>query len=185
MILIILSVNIKCFKLIIKSFEFWFKMFYFVQYCVAQWIYYYILIDSHEWDFYTIDSKSNVQTYNLEIFTFTLSTIRTLLGGLIFISLDALQIKLWIKTFFGIAAAGLLTFNAIRYTFFADLYGVDNSIIHVKALNLSISLTSIMGNALQILSIFVWKQVILSILRKNRCILVKYSPYIGGKLTMN
>ena len=34
------------------------------------------------------------------------------------------------------------------------------------------------GTAMQVLSIFIWKQVFLSVLKRNRCILIKYSPFI-------
>ena len=44
--------------------------------------------------------------------------------------------------------------------------------------NLSFSLKSVEVNSQQILCIFSWEQTVFTWYRKNRCVLIKYSPYI-------
>ena len=175
-IFILLSANRKCFRLTLESFDFWLKLFYFLQFEVAQIVYYYTIIDSSEWEDYQIEPGS--VEYKLDVSLYSLRSIQILLLAIGFISLDALQWKLWTKISAGIGIGILFTIDAIQYTFFSDLYGNDNSVIHIQSLDVSISVISVMASAMQILSIFIWKQVILSIIKKNRCILIKYSPYI-------
>ena len=176
LLFVLLSVNKRCFKLVIQSFDFWIKLFYFLQFRIAYMVYYYALTDPEQWVRYQMESGSIA--YKLEIFLDSLRAVAFLLVVLLIISVDALQIKSWQKISGCVAAGVLFSFIAISYTFYTDIWGNDNSIIHIKSLDLSISASSMMASSLQILSIFVWKQVLLSIFKRNRCILIRYSPYI-------
>lgn len=78
----------------------------------------------------------------------------------------------------GTTAAFVFAIHAYRYGFGAEFIDTDDVIIRVKYVNLSISCMSMVGSSHQIISIFLWKQSILSWMKKGRCILIKYSPHI-------
>ena len=63
--------------------------------------------------------------------------------------------------------------GTLSWTFyFAD------ATIDIPLMGRSISVTSAIARTSQVLCIFSWKQVFLSIFRKNKCVLIKYSPLI-------
>ena len=176
LILVLLSVNIECFKMILKSFEFWFKLFYCLQSQVARFVWIFVLLTPEEWPDHPTDSGSNL--YKLQLIFQIVLSIAQLLVILVVISIDALQMKFGLKIFFGCCAAVYSSMFAVNLTFSSRYYENPKSIIHIKALNSSFSVVSVRAGALQILSIFIWKQVFLSIIKRNRCVLIKYSPYL-------
>eukprot|EP00483_Globobulimina_turgida_P010800 UN10821 len=166
LILLFLSVNIKAFKMITKSFDFWFKVVYMIIFVVTRFIYIqYISI--------------HVETSRRNIFWFIYDALYgfvRLFTILLWSSLDALQLPLYIKIYLGLLIAIVYSLNALFITLFAESNG-DDSIIHIGN-SISISLISYIESSIRIVAIFMWKQTILSILKKNRCILIKYSPFI-------
>ena len=100
---------------------------------------------------------------------------------LIFITLDALQIRLWAKIGIGIMISLYLLSQAIRFTFFSTVFGrTDDSIIEYSLFgaDFSISLLSIMGGSMRTLAIFTGGQVVSSVRKKGKCALIKYFPYV-------
>ena len=69
---------------------------------------------------------------------------------------------------------------AIYYTCLSwELFGhQDNSSIELTHLGITVSLFGVMANALQVLSLFVWKQIGVSIVYREHCSLITSSPYL-------
>ena len=53
----------------------------------------------------------------------------------------------------------------------------DFDVVKIPFLDLKISMESILQNSYQILAIFFCKQMILSLIKRQRCISIRYSPY--------
>ena len=177
LILLLLSANRKCLRLCFESFEYWLKCYYFMQYSVAAFVYYYALTDSEEWDEYgSYSVPSGSILYYLEMLSYLLQLLCTSLLVVVFLSIDSLQLNLRVRRLVGVLIGILSTAVAINITFILETN--PSTIIHVKFLDIHFSVRDLMVSGMQILSVLFWKQTILSILKRNKCILIKYSPYI-------
>eukprot|EP01084_Bolivina_argentea_P272846 464635_1 len=166
LILLVLSVNTKAFKMIVKSFDFWIKMLYMLLYTVTRFVYIHYY-------------ATNISEGRRHILWFIYDTIYAsvrIIVILIWSSLDALQLPLYIKIYLGLLISIIYSLNALFISLYAQSNG-DDSIIHLTD-SIAISLISYCESSIRIVAIFLWKQTLMSILKRNRCILIKYSPFI-------
>ena len=185
--LILLSANRKCLSKILWSFEFWLKLYYFFQYYIASFIFWYVLIDPQEWEQYGNGnggvtysvSKGSVFHY-MSILSYLLNIINALIIIVLHLCCDALQVRIWIKSLTGFLFAVGFTLFTIQLTFFSKI-PTSRTIIYIKELDASLDIKELMTSAIQILTILFWKQAIMSIYKKNKSTLLKYSPYIRWK----
>ena len=152
----ILSINRHAFKLLIISFEFWFKIGNIMIGAIASMINEYIL-------------TPNNPKYLILRFCGDIILFSNVVFALIIISMfDGLYINCFSKISLSITTTFWFIVIAIYLQF--KIYDGDNTLIKLYG-NLSISLLSIQINTVQILAIFSCKQAILTILRPNRCIM--------------
>ena len=159
-LLIMLSANKKCLKLIILSFEWWLKLFYSVQWVAASTI--------------RIIHFGGLTSY-LDVFVWIWSILPVISFVVLFSSMDALRFTLWTKRIICILFISFFTLLAILWNFLEN-YSHSNYEIYITE-DISVSTLSLERSSSQILAIFFWKQMILSIIRKDRCVLIKYTPY--------
>ena len=172
LIFIILSVNKTACKMVLKTFEFWLKLWFAVVSAITYFIYFRRLYFGYKNGY----KYSDTYFFYIEI-CFHLIIIELC----IFFSLvDAIQFKFWVRLTGCTVVSVYFTILFIDYNVYNIVtdYDYSKSIIHIDMLNLSVSLISIMGSAYQILCIFFWKQTIMSFRKRDRCVLLKYAPYI-------
>ena len=139
------------------------------------WFIYYFAITDTDWG-YTY-SRVNSTEYILEIFSIILMIIMILFMASTGLLYDAIHFRARIKLTLVIMAAIFLTLSAAYYSFFSSIHGRDDSVIYIKSINVSISLLSMIANGFQIWSIFLWRYVIFSVMKKDKCATVQHSPY--------
>ena len=179
LIFISMSFNKKCFKLITQSFDFWIKIFYVLQLAVAVMVYLYYIPDSDrdiaDWERTSI--KPGSSAYNMRMLFLSLGYPVGILATVLVISIDAIPGKSMMKILVAIGLAIVTGYSSIVYIFY------DRNVeIYLESLNYSISISSILSGSSQVLSVFMWKQAIMSIFRKDRCVLIKYSPYMEWQI---
>ena len=151
-ILILLCMNKTATKMIITSFEFWFKLSYYVRYVIFDQIFYYRFI-----------GKS---IFN--IFDVTSNHIAFLLFMLIYSFIDALCLPIKIRNIVLIIGALVWTLPAISSTYM-DLH-LHNDQRYLKLWNgkFTIDLVYWIATSWRIVSIFVWRQTVLSFMYRNK-----------------
>ena len=160
-ILILLSANKFAFKLVRTSFEFILKTFYAIQLFISH-----ILLD-----FYRDHSIGDTLAWS-----WNLSFI--LLYVIMFCMIDSLQFTIGIKTIFCVIFGLFFAVLCFSWYFSEESQGSDYDYkIGIPSIHLSISILSIAMNSSQILAIFFWKQIVLSFIRRKRCVTIRYSPY--------
>ena len=171
-ILILLDLNKKACKLIIKSFDFLFKMSYAFGFVISWYIYW-----------YNINSlTTGNDNYELWTIQYTNTHFCSILVIALFGFIDASQWKPWSKICIGVILSTITSLYALRLTFITyidDSYN-DNSVISIFPYY-KISILANQTNSVRILSIWLWKQTIMSYYRgykHNKCILLKVSPYL-------
>ena len=167
----LLTANRKSTTLILQSFEFWFKLLYLVQSCIALLVYWFVLTDSTKWKGYQVDGS---YVWNLELFSTCLYSIALIVSYCIVANFDAFRISVLTKTLIAVLFAVVMGFFSVMYTFYWDP-------VAIEVLNYKILVTSLISGSTQVVCIFSWKQAAMSILKKNRCALIKYSPFIKWK----
>eukprot|EP01083_Nonionella_stella_P310874 1106368_1 len=161
-----LSGNIIASKMILCSFEFWFKLFYalFLGIMVSIHSYHYGI--THGWQYPT-----------LQAITCVCALINVCMVIANVSAFDAHHISTFKKLVFASISAALFTFNTIQYSFF--LPDSDDFLVYITPNN-SISVASLISSAARILAIFMWRQTVLIIIRskKQKCVLIKHIPSI-------
>lgn len=169
LVTIILTVNVHAIKLISTTFEFYFKLYYVLQYIVANFIILYVNPNSGgiyhpDKHYYIIYEVFEVMTIFCVVFMIGI--------------LDGLQFRFTVKVTLCVMAAMVFTYQGMdsRIRIYRDP-SQDNKI---NIYNWEISMTSLMIDSMQIMAIFFWKQAILTMKfrKKPRCTLIKYAPYI-------
>ena len=94
-----------------------------------------------------------------------------------FSAIDGFQLSRKLKIFIGFAISVALTGYAFYVTFFMDDEVISTSTIHFNSW-LSLSVASLYSSSARVLCIFLWKQNILLLIKKGKCINIRYSPYI-------
>ena len=142
----VLSVNKKCFFLMIKRFEFFFKLVYGIQFVIGSFFY-----------------------WQLPVGTAVLIGTITFLAIMLLSLSDGLQLKRWMKILFGGSVSTYYTIVAVY--FFLYHYSnqddqnqtgtIDNNDMIIKiGKNISISLVGILSQSSQILALFFWYVII-------------------------
>ena len=153
----LLSMNRTAVKLILKTFEFWFKMFHAIRYSVC-----YVIIRMHL-------NNGILTAWNI------LTSISVILVVFVGCLLDALQIPLRAKTIILINTSLCFSLYAYNYT----LTTSDVYIIYVDVWkNYSFEMFGLISSSLRILAIFLWKQTFYSIFRRPESAVIKKSVKI-------
>ena len=157
LLILIMTVNKIAFELINKSFEFWFKILYAILGSIAT-LYSRYFTENLSWFFVSM------MTSLAEIFAVTL-----------FSMIDGLQWSLKSKTIIGI----LFTIYYIIWAILDELYlPTARSVVIPISNDIAIEMASIAASAYRVLAIFICKQTIKSMLRKDRATIINYSPFI-------
>eukprot|EP01083_Nonionella_stella_P073487 198764_1 len=167
----ILSANVVGLKLLVRSFEFWFKVSYSIMFGTAICIYYY-----NYGIRYAYGNALNIADLIGHI-------VMSLGISLCIITVSAFDIinisKCW-KLSVAASVAFMWTVFAVMFQFSPDK---DDYIVNISATNSSLSFQSILASTLRILAIFTWKQAILTYVRtKGKSILLKKGTFIRGPL---
>jgi len=163
----LLSSNRDGLKLIIKTFEFWIKIYYSLYVHTLGCIYYHHrdVSDDKPYIYTTINLTSSI----LWIFALTLWTA-------VISSFDAMNVSRGWKVFFCSLAAVSCIMYSIEYQFLSDQK--DDIIVHIKATNSILSFQSLIADAYSVLAIFFMKQAFFAYSRKGRATIIKYVPFI-------
>eukprot|EP01083_Nonionella_stella_P111552 327281_1 len=165
----LLSVNKKGLGLVMQTFEFWFKCAYITIGVVLLLVNQYAL--NNAW------GSMNHKYLRLA------GHIATFFNGVLVIIIismfDALRISRSSKVLFSVTAAIGTTIMCI-YSEYMTYFNGNDSMIYVTN-SIGLSLLSLQQNAMEIIAIFSWKQAILTIVKRGRCVLIKHSPYIEWK----
>jgi len=169
--LLFLSVNLKSFGMIWRSFDWFIKIINITLYVVLKVLYIHVQSTS------VLDSRKTTPWLIYDIFY----ALFQILVILIWSSLDALQFRRVVMLYFGIVISLIFTLSTIYMTLWASSHDEDDddSVVYITD-SVSISLISMMDSALRVVTIFLWKQTIVSIVNRKhkKCILIKYSPFI-------
>ena len=100
-----------------------------------------------------------------------ISWLALILMMIIFSSLDALYVKIWIKTYLGFVLSVILIIHTWNIS-------LNDTLDILEIVGTSISLGSLAVSSLNFVLLFVIKQTVLSLLKKDKIISVKSSPYV-------
>eukprot|EP01084_Bolivina_argentea_P269051 457146_1 len=166
----VLSFNRNAFGLIIRCFEFWFKLFYATFTIILLFIYTFNMSDTN----HNINS-----TYTILVIIVFIQWVITFGVSLLIISAgDAITLGSKFKIISATLQAISCTTLSVWYECFED--SKNDYVIYIPRTNSSISFQSIIASGFQIIAIFMWKQAIVTYFnnRKEKCVLIRYSPYI-------
>eukprot|EP01083_Nonionella_stella_P302272 1041494_1 len=166
LIMWLLSANKTAVRLVIRTFEFWLKFVSAIVFISLRFITTYVY------------GATSIGTrgHELRMITDVIVMMDILLGVVILSLFDALHISRVPKICFSLMFIFAATVTVI-YQNYLYYFNGEESVVSVTD-NVSVSLISIQINALEVLLLFYLKQVILTICRKDQCVLIKYSPYI-------
>ena len=163
----LLSSNRDGIKLILKTFEFWIKIYYSVHVHTLTCYYYY-----HR------DLRAHRQYLYLamNLISSILWLISLTLWVAVISSFDAMKVGRKWKIFF-CALAGITCFMfSVEYQFLSPQS--DDIVIHIPAFDSILSFQSMIADAYIVLAIFFIKQAFFAYYRKGRATIIKYIPFI-------
>ena len=156
-----LCVNKTVFIKSIQHFVFWFKTIVSIEQAICYFIWRYIMIKDRE------------ATY-INVFGDIFGHL-TLISCVIFFScIDGHRSPKKVTIAFGLILSTFLTVQSVFYSFFFDQEMQSMVIIG----SIKFSVISIYASTLRALSIFLWKQTILMILKGDKCVNIRHSPKI-------
>ena len=161
----LLTMNRKVFKKSIGHFVFWFKILTCIQGSIC-----YIILN------FWIIKQIPITPISLISEILYLLAFNCLI--LMFCAIDCFQLSRKVKIFIGFAISIVLTAYAIEDTFMLEEEIRSMSTIHFNSW-LRLSIGSLYASSSRVLCIFLWKQTILLLLKKGRCVNIRYSPYIN------
>ena len=155
-ILVLLAINKTTTKLILQTFEFWFKIAYFLRLCICAAIYNKKCLDQHF-------TTAYVSCEYIAIF----------LSALVLCFVDGLKIPFRMKVSVLLSWSILYSVAAFLFTFFnwAECYIAING-------SLKIDILDWITESLRIIAIFAWKQTLYSIFKEPKSTLIKSSVKI-------
>eukprot|EP01083_Nonionella_stella_P008073 23289_1 len=153
----LLLANKSALCVVAKTFEFVLKLFFTMFAIFMEYIWY-----------FEVNSNHNDLIQRLVVY---ISWIAMLLIIILFSALDALYVTVWIKTYIGFVVAVIF----VVHTWNISMNDADDV---VEIVGTSISLGSLAVSSFQFVLLFVIKQSILSILKRDKIISVKSSPYV-------
>ena len=157
LILFILSVNRTALRLILRSFEFWFKFANAIA-LIVLWILIQCQYKPDKW-----------------LVINTILRVLEVLAVILFSILDGLQWPLKSKFIIGF----LMACNYSIYAIVGTLFWEDKSQTVIQITDtMKFKLLSMTVSVYRVLAIFIWKQTILSVWKRKKATIVKYSPYI-------
>eukprot|EP01083_Nonionella_stella_P072424 195325_1 len=162
----ILYLNKEAMKLVLKQFEFWFKIFYLIQYLIAN-----AILSSYYGDPPYLTCTYFIFFAALLFIVMIFDAINTKKSNKLMISSVAVAVFAW--------RALDLMYNA----FYGDPYGFEKATsvtIHLPYFDdkATISIVDICSNSAQILAIFLFKQLISTIRKPNQALVIKTRPFI-------
>eukprot|EP01083_Nonionella_stella_P111553 327284_1 len=169
----LLSVNKKGIVLVMQTFEFWLKSANITIGLVLLTMNHYVL------KIWGDDSWGNMNHKYLRLAGHIATFFNGVLVIIIISMFDALRISRSSKVLFSVTAAIGTTIMCI-YSEYMTYFNGNDSMIYVTN-SIGLSLLSLQQNAMEIIAIFSWKQAILTIVKRGRCVLIKHSPYIEWK----
>ena len=162
-ILLLLTMNRKVFKKSLGHFVFWLKILTSVQQSICS-----LVLD---YGFQHTESK-------LIVFFVKVWRIMQLnLVILMFSAIDCFQLSRKLKILLGFGFFVPLTVYAIHVTFLMEEEIISMSTIYFNSW-LKVSVGSLFASATRVLYIFLCKQTVLLLLKKDKCTSIRYSPYI-------
>ena len=167
----LLSANKKATRLILTSFEFWFKLFYLFVYQFA-----------NVTDVFAINAD-NFESIEWKYVEIIISTVTSVIFYIVVVLFDAINInKIWKFAISGALAAWWIAFAVgHRSSKFEANEEYFNSSITIKVYNgydVNLNTRDIRLESLQVLAIFLAKQAIFTMFRSKKCALIRYTPFI-------
>ena len=157
-VLLLMNQNALC--VVAKTFEFVLKLTLTLFAILMEYIWFFVV------------NKRRENSDNLvEELVIYISWLTLILMIIVFSSLDALYVQLWIKTFIGITLGIILVIHTLNTS-------QDDHDDILEIVGTSISLGSLAVSSYQFVLLFVVKQTVLSLLKKEKIISVKSSPYV-------
>ena len=158
LVIYLLEANKKAMSMILRSFVFHFKIGYMTMYAVIRSV-----------NIYCTDKADAFHLIHSAVYTLT-----HLLVVAWICSLDAMHIAKRTKVIVLTLFAVYISFFAIMLPF-SEFFFVEY-VVTVPHFDYSISTVSVMSGLLRTLSIFFWNQLVLTVIRTNKCISIKYTP---------
>ena len=150
--LILFAMNKQTTKLILKSFEFWYKVLHFIRFWICSSIYYGAYVKSYM--FYDI-------YYNGTIFMTILA----------FCLIDGLRMTYKVRTILTILCASIFTFDSIYWTFlYTDSRFVE---LHLGTYSVPFDMKEWAASSMRVLTLFVWKQTIYGIFKASKSSIIQ------------
>eukprot|EP01083_Nonionella_stella_P315203 1137877_1 len=165
----LLSVNKRGLRLIIQTFEFWLKFGYITIGVTL------ILINTYVYSNNILNEDVSNHKY-LRFVADIVMFLNVILTVIIISMFDALRINRTAKVLFSTVFAIGVTIMCVYWEYLTYFNG-RKSVVYVSD-NVSLSLLSIQHGMIEVIALFSWKQAILTMIRKGRCVLIKYSPCI-------
>eukprot|EP01083_Nonionella_stella_P157217 510202_1 len=161
-----LSANKQGVRLVLLTFEFWLKCGYGLLFVVSRFMNLHI---------FPVTETANVHR-ELQI-TSDIAMLSNLILIVFILSMfDALYINRVSKVLFSGSVALFFTLTLILQYFTIYVNGIDSVITVTDRIRLS--LVSLQINAMEVLVLFFWRQTVLTLVNKERCVLIKYRPHI-------
>ena len=145
-----LTANVKCLKLLCQHFEFWIKIGICVKLCICN-----IIMNGNDGSHDEIGKLILIQ---ITLFLFILN----------FSVMDALQIPSFIKIMIGLLVA---IYSSIYALYFFIKIEDNNNIKYktIPIINCQINMISVISSSWGVISMFVWKQTVISIYNASKC----------------
>eukprot|EP01083_Nonionella_stella_P075703 205886_1 len=172
----LLSVNKKGIVLVMQTFEFWLKSANITIGLVLLTMNHYVL------KIWGDDSWGNMNHKYLRLAGHITTYVNIVLIMITISMFDALHVSRSSKVICSVAIAIGMTVIGIysEYNEYMTFLNSNDSMFYVTN-SIGWSLLSLQQNAIEITAIFSWKQAILTIVKRGRCVLIKHSPYIEWK----
>eukprot|EP01084_Bolivina_argentea_P118784 210690_1 len=154
-IFIILSFNVTVTKQIMKTFEFWFKLLYWIRFCVLSIIVYWVHLDLIDYTIHIVN-------------TFVLVA---------FCLIDGLKVPIKVKAPLMIIVSVIFSLMAYRYTEDSLKY-IEITKLNVFGWNIQLNLLVMAASSIRTVCIFFWKQTITAIIHQTKSSMIKTSTNI-------
>ena len=161
LILFMLTINRKIFNKSIRHFVFWFKIFAAIQGVVCYLILRFTVIRTS----HSVFLVSNIVYCAVVILAITMYS-----------AIDGFYVSRKFKIFMGLTTSIFFTISAIDVSF--EAVRIEQEAIVSISHEARFSIASLWASSVRVLCIFLWKQTILLIIKKDKCINIRHSPYI-------
>ena len=155
---LMLTVNRYIFRKSITHFVFWFKILVAIEVSIC-----WVILEGD-----TLPWIAAIGAHFIHLFCIIIYSL-----------IDGFPISQKTKLVAGFGIALVYTFHSIQVSLFSVAY-IEESTIHLIPDNeqFKFSIASIYASSMRTLCLFLWKQTILLLIKKERCVNLRYSPYI-------